>query len=173
MSKKQSWLIKNRSELDGVIRYVEDRLRLGKSVRLTEAAGKRTLPQNALKEVWYGEVAKQKGDMTVNQIKRESKLVCGVPILRAENADFRRMYDLSIKNNAAYQFGMRLEDGTALSGYELKLLMMDILPVTSLMTTDQLSSYLESMQQHWAQCGAYLAFPDDLRRTDYPEARRA
>ncbi len=173
MSKKQSWLIKNRSELDAVIRFVEDRLRLGKSVRLTETAGKRTLLQNALKEVWYGEIAKLSGDITVNDAKRQSKLVCGVPILRAESEDFRQMYDLTIKKNPVYRFGMRFENGVTMSGYELKLKMMDILPVTSMMSTAQMSSYLESMQQYWAQSGIYLAFPDDLRRTDYPEARRA
>lgn len=41
-----------------------------------------------------------------------------------------------------------------------KLKAMAYLPVTSLMTTAQLSKYLEAMQQHFAKQGVVLEFPE-------------
>ena len=71
------------------------------------------------------------------------KLHHGIPILRAEDAEFREFYDGALKGLA----------------YEHKLQAMKYLPVTSLMTKDQLSKYLEAVQRDYATRGVYLQFP--------------
>ena len=71
------------------------------------------------------------------------KLHHGVPILRAESPEFREFYD------------------TAMRGlpYEQKREFMKFVPVTSLMTKEQLSKYLEAVQADYATRGIRLEFP--------------
>lgn len=108
------------------------------------AERKRSIDQNAISHSWYEQIATELREDTVLAIKCQCKLQYGVPILRAEDADFRAMYDASIKGRT----------------YEEKLAIMKYLPVTSLMTTAQLSQYLEAMQTAYASRGVYLEFPN-------------
>ena len=101
----------------------------------------RELSQNDLSHVWYREISKQSNDRTFEEVKREAKLTCGVPILRADSEEFRGMYDKVVKGHA----------------YETKLKMMDYLPVTSLMTVKQMSEYLEQMYYKYSDAGYFLA----------------
>lgn len=108
-------------------------------------AGKpRSLDQNALSFAWYEQVAEELREQTINQVRRENKLVVGVPILRAEEEDFRKVYDSSLK----------------MLPYEQKLELMDFIPVTSLMNTNQLSQYLEGMKERY-KGRVELRFPDE------------
>jgi hypothetical protein len=95
----------------------------------------RSLSQNAISHVWYEQIAKVLNEQTVNEVKRECKLNYGVPILRAESDEFRAYYDDLIKHRYTY---------------EEKLRMMDYMPITSLMSTDQLNQYLDAMQKAYA-----------------------
>lgn len=118
-------------------------------LRVTIKTGKdRTLDQNAISHAWYEQVARELREDTPEGVKAECKLRFGVPILRACDEDFREMYDASMKGNLSYH---------------QKLKAMRFLPVTSLMTTQQLSQYLEDMQRHFAECGVLLEFPDDAQ----------
>ena len=63
--------------------------------------------------------------------------------LRAENEEFRQQYDTVLKPLS----------------YDKKLLAMNFLPVTSLMTKAQLSQYLEAMQLAYAD-RVKLEFPE-------------
>ena len=74
------------------------------------------------------------------------KLHFGVPILRMGD-EFREKYDRAVKPMA----------------YEDKLTLMEWFPVTSLMTTPQLSEYLEKVQDHYRGRVA-LEFPEGDRR---------
>lgn len=105
---------------------------------------RRTDDQSALSHVWYGQIAAELRELSAHEVKRECKLCYGVPILRAEEPDFREKYDGMIKDRFSY---------------EEKLVMMDFIPVTSLMNTDQLSRYLEAMQTAYAKRGVILEFP--------------
>lgn len=117
-----------------------------KFLRLKWTAGaKRSLDQNAISHAWYEQVARELREDTALGVKCISKLVCGVPILRAEDADFRATYDRLIRPLA----------------YADKVELMQVLPVTSLMTKPQLSQYLEAMQRHWDKHGVYLEFPTE------------
>jgi len=86
----------------------------------------------------YKQIADQVDDSTVVDIKRECKLRLGVPILRASNEKFKAVYDKSIRPYLTY---------------EEKLLAMDILPVSSLMTKQQCSEYIDTMIRDYSALG--------------------
>lgn len=149
------WRIKDDFQWRAFCEHV-GRLRLaGKTPAFKEVTTKRSVDQNSISHAWYSEVSRALQDRSPLSVKCESKLTCGVPILRAEDDDFRAFYDKSVRQTLSY---------------EEKLDAMKFLPVTSLMSVKQLSQYLEDLQQYWGKQGVYLAFPDDYSRQQYPEA---
>lgn len=113
-------------------------------LKITVREGKdRSYHQNALSHAWYEQLARELPDDDAAGWKCYCKLHHGVPILRDEDAEFRAAYDASIK-------GMT---------YEQKLQVMRILPVTSLMSTTQLSKYLESVKADFGRRNVELLFP--------------
>lgn len=105
----------------------------------------RSLSQNAISHVWYAQIARELREENTMGWRCYCKLHHGVPILRAEDADFREFYDGSLK----------------LLPYEKKLQAMKFVPVTSIMTTEQLSDYLEEVQQDFRGRGVMLEFPKE------------
>lgn len=105
----------------------------------------RSLEASALSHVWYREISKQGKQQTAEEVKRECKLTCGVPILRAESPTFCAMYDKVVKGH----------------DYPTKLEMMDFLPVTSLMNKEQMSDYLEAVQYKYTEQGFHLTVKRD------------
>lgn len=108
----------------------------------------RSLDQNALQFKWAQEAAQQRGDMTFEEVRQEWKLHFGVPILRAENGDFRAVYDEAIKPLP----------------YGLKLKAMRFVPVTSEMTVKQMTAYLDTVQRECAEQGIRLTDPTTLQQ---------
>ena len=106
----------------------------------------RTLDQNALVHKWFGEVAHQRGDMTPSEIKCEAKAYFGVPILLAEDAEFAETYNRVIKPLAR----------------DVKLQAMHILPVTSRMTTKQLTRFMDEVYRHYSGHGFILTQPEPI-----------
>jgi len=107
---------------------------------------KRSLDQNAISHAWYEQVARELREDDARGVKRYCKLHFGVGLLRAEDAEFREAYDATIKNTLTY---------------EQKLVAMDVLPVTSRMTTVQLHQYMLDMQDHYRARGVALEFPPE------------
>lgn len=107
----------------------------GERIRVTLelASVPRTLEQNSGVYQAYKLIALQSGD-TIRNVRRECKLCHGVPILRADDAEFRAAYDRAIKP----------------LGYEVKLEVMDYWPVTSRMSKVQLSQYLDELQNTYS-----------------------
>ena len=103
----------------------------------------RSIDQNAISHSWYMQIADELREDSTVDVKCQCKLYFGVPILRAEDADFCEMYDAIIKGRT----------------YEEKLAIMKYLPITSLMTTAQLSQYLDAMQLAYGKRGVSLEFP--------------
>ena len=96
------------------------------------------------------EISEQKGDITAAEARAYCKLTIGVPILREQNEAFRLRYDEILKPLS----------------YEQKLAIMSEplnLPVTSLMSTKQLTEYLDGIIRHFGQQGIVLTMPDDMR----------
>lgn len=117
-------------------------------IKLTAKTGKpRSLDQNAISHAWYEQLARELREDNALGWKCYCKLHFGVPILRAEDEEFRQFYDAAVKASLTY---------------EQKLAAMKFVPVTSLMTKPQLSAYLEAMQQHFAgpTHGVRLEFPE-------------
>lgn len=111
--------------------------------------GKRTLKQNKLQRLWMNEIAEQLGDQTAEEIRGYCKLTIGVPILRADNDEFRERYDAIVKPLP----------------YEQKLaLMMEPLdfPVSRLMNTKQATTYLDGVHRHFSEKGIAMTDPGDL-----------
>lgn len=122
----------------GVIRqeYAEHRF-----LRVSVRTGKdRSLPQNSFTHAWYAQIARELPEDDELGWKCYCKLHHGVPILRAEDEEFRETYDAVIKPLT----------------YEQKLIAMRHWPVTSLMTRKQLTKYADAVQDDFAARGVTL-----------------
>lgn len=114
---------------------------------LTFKAGEmsRSNRQNRLQWQWYKDAEKQ-GDQTAREYRAYCKAFFGVPILLSENDDFAIQYNEIIRPLA----------------YEEKLALMQPpidLPVTSLMGVKQMSSFLDSVWNHFTGLGMILTDP--------------
>lgn len=110
----------------------------------------RTDNQNHLQRLWCEEVSEQLGDRTAEEVRGETKLRCGVPILRRDDDAFCAKYDRLIKPHS----------------YEEKLeMMMEPIdfPITRLLTTKQKTEYLDAMFRHWTKQGVVLTMPEDRK----------
>jgi hypothetical protein len=110
--------------------------------KVTAYEKNRTLEQNDQAHVWYEQLAIELPEDNALGWKCYCKLHFGVPILRAEDEEFRKVYDQSIKSMS----------------YEHKLQVMKILPVTSIMKTKQYNQYFEAMQDEFLKRGVKLEF---------------
>lgn len=110
----------------------------------------RSNEQNRLQRRLIGIIAKQLGDRTPEEVRGECKLTLGVPILRTENEIFRAKYDTYVRPLP----------------YEQKLaLMMEPLdmPVTRLMTVEQMTAYLDSIYRHYAELGVMFPAHENMK----------
>lgn len=141
-----SRVIETDGELNALITFLRNHKR---PFTVTIAKGKkRSAEQNRLQRLWVNEVSEALGDQTPEEVRGFCKLTEGVPLLRAENEEFREKYDRLIKPLP----------------YETKLeLMMEPMdfPITRLMTTDQKARYLDRINMLWASRGIILTQPDE------------
>ena len=132
--------------LSNAIGELREAFKAHKFLRVAVKTGKaRSIDQNAISHAWYEQIANELREDTPLVVKAFCKLTMGVPILRAEDSQYREVYDSSIKTLP----------------YEKKLIAMQSWPVTSLMTKAQLSQYLEAMQSAYAERGVHLEFPQE------------
>lgn len=109
----------------------------------------RSLAQNRLAQRWFSEISLQLGDQTHEEVRAECKLIFGVPILRAENEAFRVSYDRVLKGLPHHE--------------KLDAIRVFDLPVTRLMTTKQMSEFMDQMQRHWTAQGVHLTDPEAMK----------
>lgn len=100
----------------------------------------RTPAQNAFSHAWYEEISHAFPEDDELGWKCFCKLHFGVPILRAEDEEFRVAYDGAIKGLS----------------YEKKLLAMRVFPVTSRMNVRQLTKYADAVRDHFDARGLHL-----------------
>jgi hypothetical protein len=142
-----SFVINSSSSLQSVLGELREMYFIHRYVKVTVKTGTaRSLDQNSISHAWYEQIARELREDDALGWKCYSKLHHGIPILRAEDEQFREAYDATIK-------GM---------SYEQKLQVMKLLPVTSLMTKVQISKYFEAMQEDFAKRGVILEFPDEV-----------
>ncbi len=120
-----------------------------KYLRLNVKTGEdRSLPQNAFTHLWYEQIARELREDDALGWKCHCKLHFGVPILRAEDAEFRDAYDLVIKPLS----------------YEKKIIAMRCWPVTSIMSKEQLSKYAELVRADFAGRGVILEVKEKRKK---------
>lgn len=141
-----AWIINSEMSLQSALGDLRELFRRDKYVKVSAKVGKvRSIDQNSIGHAWYAQVERELREDDSLGVKCFCKLNFGVPILRAEDEEFRAFYDRSIKGLT----------------YEQKIEAMKYLPVTSLMTKAQKSKYLETMQKHYAKRGVRLEFPEE------------
>ena len=141
-------VIRNDVERDALIALLRSR-KAPFTVQITTGAN-RTVEQNALAFLWYREIAEQMGDRTATEVRAHCKLHHGVKMLVTENGAFRTAWHARF---------LRWD-------YEAKLeLMVEPLdlPVTRLMTTKQLTQYLDAIADEFTKQGVVLTQPEDRR----------
>ena len=102
--------------------------------------------QNRLQRKWIGEIAEQLEGETTEDVRAYCKLRFGIPILRAENPEFKASYD-------------RVIGGLS---YEQKIEAMQQpldMPITRLMSVDQKARYLADMSRYYTAQGVILTIP--------------
>jgi hypothetical protein len=108
----------------------------------------RTGEQNALQWLWATEVAYQLGDRTAEDVQEDWRLVHGVPILREDSAEFRRVYDMYLKPlpREAKKAALRYLG----------------ISITSIMKVRQMVRYMDAVQRECAENGLVTTEPDPL-----------
>ena len=140
-------VINSETTLQSFIGDLREQWKARKFLTVRIKAGRnRSLDQNAMSHAWYAQVARELREYDERGVKRFCKLHFGVPILRAEDDEFRECYDSVIRKTLTY---------------EQKLVAMDMLPVTSRMTTKQLKQYTDDVQAHYAGQGVALEYPPE------------
>lgn len=135
--------INNEFSRSQLVIYI-DQQKLPFTVTIADAS-KRSVEQNRLLWLWFGEIAAQTGH-TASEIQAYCKLCIGVPLLREQNERFRELYDRILKP-------LSKQDKLALMGEPMAL------PVTSMMSVKQFSEYLERVFEHYKSKGFELTEP--------------
>lgn len=141
-------ILNSREALQTFIGDIRQRWERSKFLRVVVRERTRSLDQNAVTHAWYGQLARELPENDTLGWKCYSKLHHGVPILRAENPEFRDFYDAAFKWQS----------------YERKLAAMKHLPVTSIMTVPQLTAYMAAMQDDFASRGVWLVVETPISR---------
>jgi len=111
-------------------------------------AGVRTLSQNALLHKWFGEVAKQRGDVDMLDVKGEC----------------HQKWGLAIKRRCPQFAWIWAQTGAKLPHEkQCKLLASGNLNVSSSMTKPELSEYMDAMSREYRQRGFRLTDPDFMK----------
>ena len=137
-------VIRSPWDIDALAKLLASR-KLPVTVTISEGQP-RSIDQNKLQRKWCQEAAEQLGDRTAEEIRGDAKLRFGIPILRADSAEFSEKYDRLIKPRP---YAEKLE------------LMMEPFdfPVTRLMTTKQKTAYLDAFAAFYARAGVILTMP--------------
>ena len=140
-----TYMLNSEYSLQSALGEIRDLWKFHKWLKVTVQTSKpRSIDQNAISHAWYEQLARELLEDDAIGWKSYCKLHFGVPLLRAEDQQFREFYDNAMKNSLTY---------------EQKLAAMKFVPVTSLMTKAQLSKYLEAMQAGIGR-GVVLEFPE-------------
>ena len=137
-------VIKSPSQLEGLFTVLQNTA-LPFSISWVKGHD-RTAAQNRLQWRWAGEVARDLAGEDRAGYQAEFKLLIGVPILRAENEEFRLFYDEFIKPHS----------------YEAKLKAMrgPNIEVSSRMNKTQMTNCLDRIWSTYTAQGVQLTLPD-------------
>ena len=138
-----SRILRNAEDVDGFVKLLCG-LKLPVTVTWQQGAD-RSGEQNALQWLWATEVAAQIGNQAAD-VQAEWKLKIGVPILRADDPDFRAAYDQAVR---PLPYADKIE------------IMKHFFPVTSLMKVRQMCRFLDQVERQCLGMGLRLTQPSD------------
>lgn len=127
-----------------------DKLDLSQAKRIVISDWKpnRSISANNQQHLWYGQIAKHKGDVSALDIKNFCKAIMGLPILHT-----------SVKHGDKIEFLLSKLDYYKHS-YESQMKLIQCLEVTSLFTTSESKQYMEDMIFYWNDNGVPIKFKD-------------
>ena len=117
-------------------------------LNLVEQGKKRSLSANNQQHLWYGQIAKSKGDVTPLEIKNWCKANIGLPIINNSAVHSDKMNFLLDKLDYYNH------------SYESQMKLIQCLEVTSLLNTAESKEYMENMIFYWNQNGVPIKFKD-------------
>ena len=104
---------------------------------------KRSHPQNATVHAWFGQIAAETGQ-TAAEVKAECKLRYGLPIMAAE----------------CHAWVAEWEGCYRALPYHAQVKLFELLPMTSKMTTRQMSAFMDAVQKEYRAQGIDLIDPE-------------
>ena len=138
-------IVNSALSLKNVIADITTAFLQDKWLRIKIDSGKRTLSQNALKSVWYKDIADFRGDVTSKDVERECKFNYGLPILRRDTfGDL--LFSVIDRFDSSMMYKTSKGDFT---GLEIKHQSMDSFAVTSIMSVKEKKEYLNCMQSDY------------------------
>lgn len=138
---KKSFCVKSRNDLAPFLKELEEwDFKRPMKVETSEYTKSRSSEMNRLSHAWYSQIEDELFWNT-GEAKRQCKLMIGVPLLRQADDEFNAWYTK-----------IALREMT----YENKLLLMDMVPVTSLMKVKTMAKYLDEVQKKYAEQGVVL-----------------
>lgn len=139
----ERWWLRNATELQLFTEAVKGRWAGNQKVCVQFIEEPRTLDQNQMFYALYRDIANQREDMSIVQVRADCKLRYGVVIRKAADPDWATHYDQAIKPLSM----------------ELKLFIMQEYPVTRGFTKKQASEYIDSIIEDYTRHGYALADP--------------
>jgi len=130
------------SQLDFFCQHIKSELSRGKKPVYQRMAEDRTLSQNSAYWALYRQIAKAVGQ-SATDIQRICKLHYGIGLRKSVDQEFADLYDATIKPQP----------------YELKLLLMDSLRVTSTFPKEIASEYIDAIIDAYSSTGVQLKRP--------------
>lgn len=143
--RRQRWDLSTDTVVENFNAFVTNMRLAGKRPLVELVPESRSLDQNDMFYALYTQIAGQKQDESVEEIRCHCKLHFGVPILRRDDPQFREWYNQIILH----------------SDYEIKKKSMRYVPVTSDFSKKQGSEYIDEIIREYSQQGFYLTHPSE------------
>ena len=145
----QRWSLSNETMRANFDSYVTQMILAGKKPVVEFISEKRSVPQNSMFQALYRQVATQKGDESVDEIRSYCRYTFGLTILCGDDPEYAALLKASIRSDITY---------------EMKLAITDQLDVTSAMSTKQGTEYIDRIIRHYSQQGLCLTHPSEEQR---------
>tara|TARA_R100000951_G_scaffold112799_1_gene113707 strand:- start:43 stop:489 length:447 start_codon:yes stop_codon:yes gene_type:complete len=127
-------------------KFLGENLQKKFSISLVERGKKRSLSANAQQHLWYGQIAKVKGDQTALDVKNFCKDAFGLPLV-LNIAKHKDKMDFLLTKLNYYNHS-----------YESKMKLIQCLEVTSLFETADSKEYMEQMIYYFNDIGIPINF---------------
>ena len=139
----QRWTLDTTHKVQAFVEYVSQKILEGHPQTVEFLQPGRSKSQNAMFYGLYRDIAEQKADQSILDIRKECKLHYGVKILKGSDPVFCAWYDGNVKPWP----------------YEAKLILMEHLDITSRFSKAQATTYIAEILSEYQKQGIYLPEP--------------